>query len=848
MNLDIREAIELHIQRAEWDSVIELSTEAIKNSPGDAFPVRCLEQAYKKLGAADDRIEALRSLVNRHHETVPYARELGLALKKRGDNEESQPYLEQALVSAIHRRENDEIEELWLELVDLGTVSASDFLDFGQKLAARKEKELAGELLTLYLDGSDLDPNGRLNVLKTIVDYVPERQEELRNSLIEAYSEAFSDRPDIDRLIALSGIATEDSVADAMVQLDRFLKFGEGQHFYHNGWGTGKVRRIEPTQQRVFIDFAKKADHALTLEMADKSLVAIPHNDLRARLFDDAKAVKELAGSDSVEVVKAALVAAGGKANAKELKELLLDSVIPEKDWQKWWTAANKVLKSDPYLEVTGSSLKTYLFREKPEGPDEEYARRFRESKTLRGKLDLLTDYLDHRKAKCSPTALEQMAQALLSKASSSRAEGEIVEAVFRIEDLAEKSPVSPESLAKLRDPILNRLDRAVNALEALKSIADQRRWFALMEATLKNELAGAYEKLLFDGPDSIRDLVAEHVQRTHEEDVLSRLFKKVRPICREEPGLFIWLTKGLIADPKATAREGLARPALIEQLVALHEVLAYRAKTSRKEQSKELRAHMSDIRALLKQATFKRLRGILTETDESTARILYKTTEGAVALEDRIRKEILGYVAAHFPKVTSGEGPESSAPELAAPLPARLLCLAESFESKKEHLGRLKTVEIPENTREVEAARLLGDLRENAEYHAAKEKQGVLLSLSSQIEHEIASASVIPLDRIESANVGFGSQVVLREIEGDRTLTILGPWESIPEENILSYESPLGRAMWGRSVGDTFEMERGGQRVPAEIVSIEPISETPMALKDKLKTESVLAEAKAEE
>jgi transcription elongation GreA/GreB family factor len=477
------------------------------------------------------------------------------------------------------------------------------------------------------------------------------------------------------------------------------------------------------------------------------------------------------------------------------------------------------------------------MLREEPEGPDEEYARRFRETKTLKGKLDLFKGYLDHQGGKCRQEAIDQMAEDLASRASGSKNDGAVVETAFSLQDHSDRVPVSADRIKDLIDPILHNLNRAVDALEDLKGASLQKRWFTLMEEALKEELSGAYERLLHDGPDSIRDLVAEHVSKTHEEDVLSRLFRQVRPQLREEPGLYIWYAKDLLQSREKAEAEGVTRPGIIENLIGLHEVLSYRAKTGPKEQSADLRAHMSEIRAQLKRGTFKRLREIMKETDRTTARELWKTVEGAVGIEDRIRKEITGYIMAHFPNIAAGkeEGQEEDQ-EPAVPFPNRLLCLRESYESKTKYLHRLKTVEIPENTQEVETARLMGDLRENAEYHAAKEKQGVLLALSAQLEQEIASASVVSLEDIPTDYCGFGSKIRIRQEDGEREVTLLGPWESKPEANILSYLSPMGRAIWGRHAGEVVDVEMGDRAIPAEIVSIQKLSDVPSSLLETVK------------
>jgi len=824
MTTEIKDQINVHRQKQEWEEVVPLAEQVMEQDPADISILRKLVEAYENLEDQEKVIETWRLLVDRHHEVSPFARKLGLALKEAGDPE-SRGYLEQALLVAIDRKATSEVEEIWIELVEMGATRATAFQDFAQRLCGRKEKVLAGELLLILVETGNLDTGDQLACLKNVMEYLPERHGEFRQSLIDSFKDHYGDRPDIDKLVDLSAIATSEDLVEAMTNLDRYLKFGEGQFFYHQSWGAGQVKSIEPSHQRVQIDFAKKKNHTLTLEMADKSLIPIPQDDLRARWLVDKDGVHDLMESDPVALIKSALVALNGKAGGKDLKIALLSSPIPEDRWQKWWTSVNKKLPNDPFVEVTGTSLKTYTLRDEPESPDEQFSRHFRKERTLRGKLDLFAQYLTQQGPKASNEILERVASDLISIASASKSEREIVETAFHVSDLGDK--ISPDAgyFEKLIDPLKSDLNRAVKALGGIKNSTHQTRWFELISESLGEEITDAYETLMHNGPDSVRDLIAQQLADRDQNDVLMQLFRKTRMDYRDQPGLFIWFAKQFLIDPEKASEAGLARPGLVEHLVTLHEVLDYRAQTSQKDDSSGLRAHMTNIRQLLKQGNFKLLRAILTETEPTMARTLWKAADSAAALEDRIRKEITAYISAQFEGIATEPQQEAeSAMELAAPLPSHLLCLMESLESKRAQIKQIKEVDLPHNTEEIETARQQGDLRENAEYHAAKEKQGVLLNLAATLEEEINRAVVVPEQDYTGDIVRFGSRTVFRINDEEKTVTLLGPWESDPDHDILSYESPLGQLLWSRHVGDQMDFDQGGRVAKVEILSIESI------------------------
>jgi transcription elongation factor GreA len=123
--------------------------------------------------------------------------------------------------------------------------------------------------------------------------------------------------------------------------------------------------------------------------------------------------------------------------------------------------------------------------------------------------------------------------------------------------------------------------------------------------------------------------------------------------------------------------------------------------------------------------------------------------------------------------------------------------------------------VEVPANSREIEAARLHGDLKENAEYIAAKEKQVLLNTSAERLKEDLDRAQIFDPATIDTSRVSFGTVVVLHNETKDRKeeYTILGPWESEPEHNIISYQTPFGKAMLNKGTGDHFNFLSDGEK-----------------------------------
>jgi len=140
-----------------------------------------------------------------------------------------------------------------------------------------------------------------------------------------------------------------------------------------------------------------------------------------------------------------------------------------------------------------------------------------------------------------------------------------------------------------------------------------------------------------------------------------------------------------------------------------------------------------------------------------------------------------------------------------------------------KDELKRLREVERPKNVRDIEEARAHGDLKENAEYHAAKEKQGFIEGRSREIEAVLAQADVIDPSKLSGTKVVFGATVKLTDADsGDEvTYTIVGEYEADIKQSRIAISAPLARAMIGREQGDTVSLKTGKGTREYEITKV---------------------------
>ena len=133
-----------------------------------------------------------------------------------------------------------------------------------------------------------------------------------------------------------------------------------------------------------------------------------------------------------------------------------------------------------------------------------------------------------------------------------------------------------------------------------------------------------------------------------------------------------------------------------------------------------------------------------------------------------------------------------------------------EGYDKKKAQLDHMKNVQMIEVTKRVATAREMGDLSENAEYHAAREDQGMLQAKIRQLEDELARAYIVDRNNLSGSDtVVFGSRVKVMDLDLDEeeTFELVGPGQENPDKGRILTSSPIGQGLIGKKIGDTADI-----------------------------------------
>ena len=209
-----------------------------------------------------------------------------------------------------------------------------------------------------------------------------------------------------------------------------------------------------------------------------------------------------------------------------------------------------------------------------------------------------------------------------------------------------------------------------------------------------------------------------------------------------------------------------------------------------------------------------------MLENDEDTITRLYTLVNDVRDLDPAIKMNMRNRILEKHPEFKFYGTEEKTV------VTRGLIVTAKMLDQKKQQLEHIISVEVPENSKEIGEALAQGDLRENAEYKAAKERQQQLNSTASRLQDEIDRAQIFDPSTVTTARVSFGTTVFLlnKNTGKDEEYTILGPWESDPDNKIISYMSPLGNALMNAKENEELNFEINEQSYAYTVKKIKAV------------------------
>jgi transcription elongation factor GreA len=262
----------------------------------------------------------------------------------------------------------------------------------------------------------------------------------------------------------------------------------------------------------------------------------------------------------------------------------------------------------------------------------------------------------------------------------------------------------------------------------------------------------------------------------------------------RENRDPFVWVAKNLLGE-RWLERMNVSREKIYIGLIHLVDI-TYRDIANKQNASANRKTNRQIQEFLFDEG---KLLEFLMAADQDSITRLYTLVDDVKELDPSIKIQLKHRIKEKHPNFHFLGEPGAEKVSLG------LLVTRASFERKQQDLKRVIDVEIPENSKEIGVAMAKGDLRENAEYKAALEKQEMLKVTASRLKEEVQQAQIFNENEVKTDRIAFGTRVALsnRKSAQPEEYVILGPWESNPSRNVISYLSPLGMALWDHRPGE---------------------------------------------
>ena len=803
--------VTIFVDNHKWN-IVKYLCDRILDYGESKFALRTLIDCLKNENEEEAIFGVWERLVKVDYEEADLAKALAEHYEKQGDAETAMDYYKKALHRYINKQLFTNMREIWEKLLVFCPEDIDFFLHVQKKIAKNISEDKAVILLNdVYAARKDTDIDTAINILKIVLQY-DERDVHARREIVECFRKKHADHSQLEEYIRISNLAQNyRNVHEAIIDFEKHIAFDKGNFVYHRTWGVGRIAAIEGDEIR--IDFAKKRGHSMSLKMAVGALQTLSKNHIWVlKATWKKEKLHEKVKSDFAWALKTVIKSFGNSCDLKRIKAELCPAVLSSGEWTTWSGKARDILKSDPGFGVSPDNIDLFTVRDRPISVAEKLYNEFKAERNFFDRASTIRAFVNQKDPELdSEYFTEMFAYFTAFLRSSNQGSEEAVASYLLVKELAGKHPHLGTGLS-------------LNFTDIFQGIADIPGFFRnLKDVKFKEEFlrhvqlfvpgwADIYVKLF---PYALSPSIIAQLEKEGCGDKLTAMAADCFENFRDHREAVVWFFKNAAgADWFKAAAIPFER-----QLITLIHILdlSYRDIENHRDAAENRKINKLVYGILFKEGG---LNSYIDEADEDTIIRIYTFINDVKDLDPQDKLNLRSRILDKHPdfkffgdaekKVTRG-----------------LLVTAAMYEEKQKQLARIMEVEVPANSKEIAFALSLGDLRENAEYKAAKEKQEILNSTVAKLKDEIERAQLFDPNSVNAAKVSFGTKVLLHNTAQDRNeeYTILGPWESDPDHNIISYLSPFGGAILNKAVGERFEFSINDEKASYTVEQISAVN-----------------------
>jgi transcription elongation GreA/GreB family factor len=588
--------------------------------------------------------------------------------------------------------------------------------------------------------------------------------------------------PDLEKLVARAKI--DPNTAD---QIDRLQP---GTFCYHKSWKAGRIVSWDRLGLKVTIDFEDKPGHEMGMKFVASSIEPVSDEHFYARRFADIDKLRLMAQEDPVSLVMLALESRGSKLALDQLDDMIRGRIVPEGKYKGWWESTKKKLRGESRFVVPAKRNEPLELREVGLSPSDALVKAYEGARDLKGKVKMAEAILRELNVFEDPAAqllgvVEDLADSA-KKAQRLNLESSIELILVRDEfqskvpelklddsqiGIADLLAANEDSLPELLRNLS--ISRVRSVMAALPVAYGPENWVRKMLDLIPIcALRAISEIARFLADHGYSDTLLEFFESRLQQRALSS--DALAWVCKERKGM-----AEVIFDPSIS----LAVMSSLE-VDSLNEEGGVRA-------ANRLRDLLNEDKSLI--------HDLIAEADINTVRNFAGRLMGTAVFDDLTRNSLMARIIKIYPEVQTlvlGRRQEEEAP---------LIVSAESLEKRRAAYDKLIREEIPQNREDIKVARSYGDLRENFEYKSAKEYQRVLMKRKADWERELKLAQPTDFQGPDGSKVAIGTVVSLEHppTGEKKEYTILGAWDSDPDNHVVPYLSDMGQALLDKKVGD---------------------------------------------
>lgn len=798
---------------SKWNYVLLFTKILLDENPHDLVASALKIQALEKIGVDTEELKnEIRHYTTVKEDEVKMLLYLADMFDKENDAESAVYHLKRALTRAIKIKSIKDIKDVSEKLLKRKDVELSTIVNM---FDTPTSKGLGEKFDTCFADVyKAVQKSGNLPLLvhaiKLIINNTP-KNAKCKGDIVNAYKELYKDSSRLDECLSQSGLNADYPVdlREAIQQFEKDISIDKGTFVYHNSYGIGRV--IDMDSATITIDFIKKRGHKMSHAMALSSLTVLEKNHIWVlKTFVS----KEKLSAKFNEDTRWGLVTLinSGDNSFKLMKKELVPSILTESEWLTFNQKSKKLIKSDSYIYALPNAVDTFEISETPISNNEKLFSEFRHTSDIFARIALVRKALEVG-VQVDSECFIYMLKSFGTELSGQNITQDYLIAHLFLSTLANGKNKLIDAKAYIKKSDYEVLVRVPNGKlpEYFSKIDDPdlRKYLA----DRINKFLPNWQEILTEcytiSPDqSIEKIMTKRGIETFKVDMMKKAFF----IIKQNPTLFLYLFRKY-PDAEDWKEAGKSNYDLILAQLDVYNTFP------NSDKSRSVYTSLFDSRRIY---TF-----IESENDDLLLSNLEKNVALSPTLDELKKQEIKHIIGLKLEKNgvmnTKDEEKKTTSRK---PLPQGLLCLISSLDKAKKELDHLINVEIPANAKDIGDARELGDLRENSEYQYAKDKQKLLNNQMRKLEAEIKEAKVISPDTFDSSSVSFGTVVSIKDDITNENLkyTILGPWESDPDKNIISINAPAIKEIYGAKKGETVEFTINGDNKKWTIVEIEKL------------------------